>query len=56
MLDSPTSKEQSQDLSNRLERFLCPFLQRLDAQIDKRLVRTFLLSLQAILMLRQPRW
>ncbi len=55
MLDSPASAAQSQELSNRLESFICPLLQWLDAQIDKRLVRTFLLALQAILMLRQPR-
>ena len=55
MLDSPPSAEQSQELSNRLERFVCPLLQRLDAQVDKRLVRTFLRTLQAILTFRQPR-
>ncbi len=55
MLDSPTSPGQSQELSDCLERFVGPLLHWLDAQIDKRLVRTFLLTLQAILMLRQPR-
>lgn len=56
MLDAPTSSDQSQDLSNHLEVFVSPLLQWLDAQIDKRLVRTFLLTLQAILMLRHTRY
>ena len=45
----------AQALTQRLEAFSLPRLRWLDAQIDKRLVRTFLLSLQGILMLRQPR-
>ena len=56
MLDSPTPSIQSQDLSNRLEGFVSPLLQWLDAQIDQRLVRTFLPTLQAILMLRHTRY
>ncbi len=52
MSNSPTTSTQSQDLSDQLEGFLGPLLQWLDAQVDKRLVRTFLLTLQAILMLR----
>ena len=56
MLDSQTSSIQSQDLSNQLEGFVSPLLQWLDAQIEKRLVRTFLLTLQAILMLRHTRY
>ena len=56
MLESTTSSNQSQDLSNHLESFVSPLLQWLDAQIDKRLVRTFLLTLQAILMLRHTRY
>ena len=56
MLDSPTSSTQSQELSDHLEGFVFPLLQWLDAQIDKRLVRTFLLTLQAILMLRHTRY
>jgi hypothetical protein len=56
MSDSLTSASQSQHLSDQLEGFLSPLLRRLDAQIDKRLVRTFLLTLQAILMLRHTRY
>ena len=56
MLDSATSANQSQDLSNQLEGFVSPLLQWLDAQIDKRLVRTFLLTPQAILMLRHTKY
>ena len=56
MLDSATSANRSQDLSNQLEGFISPLLQWLDAQIDKRLVRVFLLTLQAILMLRHTKY
>lgn len=56
MSDSPTSFSQSQYLSDQLEGFLSPLLQWLDAQMDRRLVRTFLLTLQAIVMLRHTRY
>ena len=52
MSDSPTSPIQSQELTDHLEGFVNPLLQWLDAQIDKRLVRTFLLALVAIVTLR----
>ena len=42
----------SQQLAQKLEVFVAPLLRRLDAQLDKRLVRTFLLTLQAILTFR----
>jgi len=56
MLDSTTSANQSQDLSNQLESFISPLLQWLYAQIDKCLIRAFLLTLQAILMLRHTKY
>ena len=52
MSDSLLSTNQSQELSDRLEGFVNPLLQWLDDQIDKRLVRTFLLTLVAIVTLR----
>ena len=52
MSDSPTSAHQSQALSDHLEDFVNPLLRWLDDQIDKRLVRTFVLTLVAIVTLR----
>jgi Transposase DDE domain len=56
MSDSPTFPGQSQELADQLASFVAPLLQWLDSQVDKRLVRTFLLALQAILMLRHTRY
>lgn len=44
MKDSAGTHRNLQELAVRLEMFVEPLLGRLDAQIDKRLVRTFLLS------------
>ena len=52
MLDTAASSKQSQELSELLERFVEPLLQWLDEQIDKRLVRNFVLCLLAIVKLR----
>ena len=52
MSDSPTFVNQSQELSDHLESFVHPLLRWLDDQIDKRLVRTFLLTLGAIVTFR----
>jgi hypothetical protein len=52
MNDSAEHQEKSQALAVKLEGFVAPLLGQLDAQIDKRLVRTFLLTLQAILTCR----
>ena len=52
MSDSPTFADQSQELSGRLESFVHSLLLRLDDQIDKRLVRTFLLTLGAVVTFR----
>lgn len=52
MNHSAENEVKSQELATRLEKFVRPLLSRLDAQIDKRLVRTFLLTLQAILTFR----
>ena len=46
------SKEYSEQLGEELARFLAPLLKRLDAHIDKRLVRTFFSTLVAIVQLR----
>ena len=56
MSDSAAFPGQSQELADQLASFVSPLLQWLDSQLDKRLVRTFLRSLQAILMLRHPRY
>lgn len=48
MFDSPTISDQSQELSDQLERFVHHLLQWLDDQINKRLVGTFLLTLGAV--------
>lgn len=52
MNHSAENSQKSQELATRLEHFVAPLLSRLDSQIDKRLVRTFLLTLQAILTFR----
>ena len=52
MSDFPTSISQSQELCDQLESFVHPLLRWLDDQIDKRLVRTFLLTLGAIVTFR----
>ena len=52
MSDFPTSISQSQELCDHLESFVHPLLGWLDEQIDKRLVRTFLLTLGAIVTFR----
>lgn len=55
MNNTAESQQYSQMLAKKLEGFVAPLLGRLDAKIDKRLVRTFLLTLQAILTLRHNR-
>jgi Transposase DDE domain len=50
--DEQVSQEQSQRLTHQLERFLEPLLVLLDAYIDKRLVRTFVRAIAAILTFR----
>jgi hypothetical protein len=52
MKDTHESPKRSAEIGQRLEAFVSPLLRRLDEQIDKRLVRTFLLTLQAILVFR----
>jgi hypothetical protein len=52
MNDSEGSARYAQQLGQQLEGFVGPLLSWLDAQIDKQLVRTFLLALRAILVLR----
>jgi hypothetical protein len=47
--------EQAQKAANLLQTFMGPFEQWLDAQIDRRLVRTFFLALQAIVRFRNSR-
>ncbi len=47
--------QQAQQAANLLEIFLGPLEQWLDAHIDRRLVRTFFLALQAIVRFRHSR-
>ena len=56
MVNYPEGSAQSQEFARRLETFSHPLLQMLDRRLDKRLVRTFLLTLRAILMLRHTRY
>jgi hypothetical protein len=50
--DQPEAEMMATQLTQQLENFLDPLLTRLDAYLDARLVRTFLLSLAAILTFR----
>ena len=52
MTKSATKYQKSQQLQRKLETFVTPLLVALDRQLDKRLVRTFLLTLQAIINFR----
>lgn len=52
MRKSATKSHEAQGISDRLERFVQELLVELDRYLDKRLVRTFLLVLQAIIMFR----
>lgn len=47
-----TTAAQARTLSERLQQFLNPLLEELDAAMDKRLVRTFAASVQSIIQLR----
>ena len=55
MMHQDGGPQQAQQAANLLEIFLGPFEQWLDAQIDRRLVRTFFLALQAIVRFRHSR-
>lgn len=55
MNHSAENQDKSQALATKLENFIRPLLSELDSRIDKRLVRTFLLTLQAILTFRHGR-
>ncbi len=50
--DEQVSGDQSQQLTKALESFLGPLLVLLDAYIDKRLVRTFVRAIAAIITFR----
>jgi hypothetical protein len=50
--DRQASVEVAEDLGTRLEDFVLPLLIELDREVDKRLVRTFLATLQAIVRFR----
>ncbi len=52
LADLQASPEVAQHLAHQLETFLHPLLLRLDAALDKRLVRTFLQTVQVILQFR----
>lgn len=55
MLEQETGREQAEGLAKQLQTFLGPLEHWLDAQIDRRLVRTFFLALQAIVRFRHSR-
>lgn len=55
MSNTTTGRQQSQGLAQQLLLFLGPLEQWLDDQIDRRLVRTFFLTLQAIVRFRHSR-
>lgn len=52
MCDCEQESKQAQAFGGRLRDFVEPLLVELDQQLDRRLVRTFLMSLQAIVTLR----
>jgi hypothetical protein len=52
MRKSATKSENAQHLHDKLEQFVTSLLVDLDDCLDKRLVRTFLLALQAIIAFR----
>lgn len=51
-VEMPSSRQAARRLSQQLEIFVWPLLVELDALLDKRLVRTFFATLQAIVQLR----
>jgi hypothetical protein len=55
MMQHKAGRQQAQLVAQQLQLFLGPFEQWLDAQIDRRLVRTFFLALQAIVRFRHSR-
>ena len=55
MSNTTTGHPQSQVMAKQLLAFLGPLEEWLDAQIDRRLVRTFFLALQAIVRFRHSR-
>lgn len=56
MSDYRSDEAYSQQLAARLVEFVHPLLERLDKQVDKRLVRTFLLTWQAIITFRHSQY
>ena len=55
MLQREAGRHQGQLVAQQLQIFLGPFERCVDAQIDRRLVRTFFLALQAIVRFRHSR-
>ena len=55
MMQHEAGRHQGQLMAQQLQIFLGPFERWLDAQIDRRLVRTFFLALQAIVRFRHSR-
>ena len=55
MMHQDGGRQQAQKAADLLQIFLGPFEQWLNAQIDRRLVRTFFLTLQAIVRFRHSR-
>lgn len=56
MFEDATPEVQAQDLAHRLQAFIAPFLDALDTQLDRRLVRTVPLALHALVKLRHTKY
>lgn len=56
MLNYRSDERYSQQVAEQLAGFVQPLLERLDRQMDKRLVRTFLATLQAIITFRHSQY
>ena len=56
MRKSATKSENEQHVHDKLEQFVTSLLVELDDRLDKRLVRTFLLALQAIITFRHSQY
>jgi hypothetical protein len=56
MCDCQQKSEEAQEVGQTLQEFVSPLLEELDRHIDRRLVRTFLQTLQAIATFRHSRY
>ena len=56
MCDCQQKSKEAQELGQALQQFVRPLLEELERQIDRRLVKTFLLTLQAIITFRHTQY